>query len=143
MSRRDDIVCEARLWIGTPYRHQQATLGAGSDCLGLLRGVWRSVYGAEPAALPAYTPDWDEVAGTDVLWTAADRFLIRREDRVIFPGDVLLFRMRRNAVAKHLGIASSETGFIHAYSGHGVIENALSDPWRRRIAGVFAFPDMD
>lgn len=143
MNGRSDIVVEARRWIGTPYRHQQATLGAGSDCLGLLRGVWRAVYGAEPATLPAYTPDWDEVAGTDVLWAAADRHLVRREDDVIFPGDVLLFRMRRNAVAKHLGIASSDASFIHAYSGHGVVENALSDPWRRRVAGVFAFPNLD
>ena len=32
-------------------------LGAGCDCLGLLRGVWRSLYGDEPA-VPNYRADW-------------------------------------------------------------------------------------
>jgi len=52
--------------------------------------------------------------------------------------------MRAGAVAKHLGIAS-DTGdaprFIHAYSGHAVVETALSEPWRRRIAARFRFPE--
>jgi cell wall-associated NlpC family hydrolase len=41
--RRQEIVDAARGWIGTPYRHQAATLGAGCDCQGLLRGVLRSL----------------------------------------------------------------------------------------------------
>ena len=35
-------------WIGTPYRHQASLKGVGCDCLGLVRGVWRAVIGAEP-----------------------------------------------------------------------------------------------
>ena len=31
--------------------------------------------------------------------------------------------------------------FIHAYTGHGVIESSLSAPWERRIAARFAFPE--
>ncbi|MCK4713545.1 MAG: peptidase, partial [Marinosulfonomonas sp.] len=53
----------ARGWIGTPYRHQASVKGAGADCLGLLRGIWCEVYGAEPEAVPAYTPDWSEPQG--------------------------------------------------------------------------------
>jgi NlpC/P60 family putative phage cell wall peptidase len=58
-------------------------------------------------------------------------------------GDVVVFRMRAGMVAKHLGIVSQagpEARFIHAYTGHGVVENALSDPWARRIVGRFEFP---
>jgi hypothetical protein len=33
--------------------------------------------------------------------------------------------------------------FIHAYSGHGVVENTLSDPWRRRVVACFGFPLED
>jgi hypothetical protein len=51
--------------------------------------------------------------------------------------------MREGSVAKHLGIAA-ETGdlasFVHAYSGHGVVESALSEPWKRRVAARFVFP---
>ena len=34
----DAIVAAARTWIGTPYEHQASCRGAGTDCLGLLRG---------------------------------------------------------------------------------------------------------
>ena len=48
------IVAIARGWIGTPYVHQASVKGAGCDCLGLLRGVWREVHGEEPEAAPAW-----------------------------------------------------------------------------------------
>ena len=41
--RADEIVARARAWIGTPYRHRASCRGAGADCLGLVRGVWREV----------------------------------------------------------------------------------------------------
>jgi hypothetical protein len=56
---------------------------------------------------------------------------------------VLLFRMREGGVAKHLGIATvvgDAPRFVHAYSGHAVVENALSAPWARRVAARFTFP---
>lgn len=51
------VVIAARRWIGTPYVHQAALRGAGADCLGLVRGVWREVLGEEPEPVPPYTPD--------------------------------------------------------------------------------------
>src|SRR3989338_4143365 len=51
---RQAIVAAARSWIGTPYRHQASLKGAGCDCLGLVRGVWRELYGDEPEAPPPY-----------------------------------------------------------------------------------------
>ena len=63
MSRGDEIVSAVREWLGTPYRHQASCKGAGCDCLGLLRGLWREVLGAEPEAIPAYSMDWSEPAG--------------------------------------------------------------------------------
>ncbi|SPH17631.1 hypothetical protein DEA8626_01155 [Defluviimonas aquaemixtae] len=134
----------ARSWIGTPYRHQASSQGAGADCLGLLRGVWRGLYGAEPEAVPAYTRDWSEPEGTERLWAAATRHL-RECDPEDSPhaGEVLLFRMRAGSVAKHLGLVG-ETGsratFIHAYSGHGVVESPFSAPWQRRVVARFEFP---
>ena len=71
MVRPEDIVTAARGWLGTPYRHQGAARGAGCDCLGLIRGVWREVYGQEPEAVPAYSMDWSEPQGEERLWAAA------------------------------------------------------------------------
>lgn len=138
------VVSEARKWIGTPYRHQCSTIGGGADCLGLVRGVWRGVVGPEPVTPPAYTRDWSEPSGLEVLMEAADRFLIRRSSSNFTVGDVLLFRMREGVVAKHLGIVSQlgpAAQFIHAYSGHGVVENFLSGPWLRRVSAVYCFPE--
>ena len=59
-------------------------------------------------------------------------------------GDVVLFRMRQGAIAKHAGILTNERQnvhrFIHAYERTGVIEENLTEPWRRRIAFAFRFP---
>jgi NlpC/P60 family putative phage cell wall peptidase len=137
-------VDEARRWLGTPYVHQASTKGAGTDCLGLLRGVWRALYGSEPEEIPAYSPDWAEPTHDEVLLRAGQRLLQAKSSWEEETGDVLLFRMRAGSVAKHLGIqtvAGAEARFIHAYSGHCVTESALTDPWRRRIAARFTFPD--
>ncbi|NOZ33043.1 MAG: peptidase [Alphaproteobacteria bacterium] len=131
----------ARSWLGTPYVHQASVRGAGADCLGLLRGVWREIYGAEPEAVPAYSPDWSEPQRVEALWAAAGRHLVEKPKGEIAAGDVVLFRMRAGSVAKHLGIVGTGANtFIHSYSGHGVIESPLSAPWRRRVAAVFEFP---
>jgi NlpC/P60 family putative phage cell wall peptidase len=140
---RDLVLAEARGWIGTPYLHQGSTRGAGTDCLGLLRGVWRAVLGVEPEVPPVYSEDWAEPARHEVLLQAAERWLCRKPLDQSDCADVLLFRMRDGGIAKHLGI-QSEIGafprFVHAYSGHGVVESPLSRPWQRRIAARFAFP---
>ena len=93
--------------------------------------------------MPPYTKDWSEPTGDEVLWRAAAKHLTPKRIDDAAAGDVLLFRMRAGSVAKHLGI-QGQIGpvptFIHAYSGHAVLESALSDPWQRRVVARFAFP---
>lgn len=138
------VVDAARGWLGTPYVHQASCRGAGCDCLGLLRGVWREVVGGEPEVVPPYTADWSEASGQERLWQAALRHLVPKDLALAAPGDVILFRMRDGGVAKHLGLQAEigeAASFIHAYSGHGVVESALTPPWARRIVARFAFPE--
>jgi NlpC/P60 family putative phage cell wall peptidase len=137
------VVAAARGWIGTPYVHQASCKGAGCDCLGLLRGVWREVIGEEPETVPAYSKDWSEPEGEERLWRVGLRHMAVKRPDDQAEGDVLLFRMRDGAVAKHLGLQAQVgpgASFIHAYSGHGVIESALSAPWARRVVARFALP---
>lgn len=136
------VLEEARSWIGTPYRHQASSKGIGADCLGLLRGIWRNVYGAEPEDPGAYAPDWAEAGKTDRLLDAASRHLTEIPANEMRPGNVLIFRWRSGMAAKHVGILAGNGRFIHAYSGHGVLSSALVPQWRRRIAGAFKFPDI-
>jgi NlpC/P60 family putative phage cell wall peptidase len=138
------VAAEAQSWIGTPYVHQASTKGAGTDCLGLLRGVWRVVVGNEPVPVPAYTADWDEAAAAEVLAAAAHQWLLAKPLSEPSVGDVLLFRMQDGFVAKHLGIQTRigpDAAFVHAYSRHAVVESPLSRPWARRVVGRFAFPE--
>ncbi|WP_299145030.1 NlpC/P60 family protein [uncultured Tateyamaria sp.] len=140
------IVHHARQWIGTPYVHQMATKSAGCDCLGLVRGIWRDVIGTEPERPPAYTMDWSEPQGEEWLWQAALRHLRAKPLEAARQGDVILFRMRAGSVAKHLGVQTEIGGapaFVHAYSGHGVVESPLSSPWARRIVARFEFPNEE
>ena len=137
----DDVVGAARQWLGTPYRHQAATLGAGCDCLGLLRGVWRTLYGSEPLALPNYRADFRDARHADELWTAAERLLVARYGRRE-AGQVALFRMGRTRLPKHCGILVAPDRFIHAQEGLGVVEANLTEGWRRRVFGLFDFPDI-
>jgi NlpC/P60 family putative phage cell wall peptidase len=155
----------AESWIGTPYRHQGAVKGVGCDCLGLVRGIWRELYGEEPEAVPAYAPDWAERSGEERLLEAAGRHFSPvasfEESR---PGDLVLFRFRLHLAAKHAGILArmAETGFaepdsrreeppdalqslpdafIHAYEQSAVTRSALVPGWRRKIAGIYRFPE--
>lgn len=137
------VVALARTWIGTPYRHQGATRGVGCDCLGLIRGIWRALYGEEPERPPPYSMDWAERAGEERLIAAARRHMGEPVPRgEMRPGDLLVFRWRADAAAKHLGILSAERRFIHAYEQAGVIESALAPGWAQRIAAVFRFPQV-
>lgn len=139
-----EVVTHARAWIGTPYVHQASCRGAGTDCLGLLRGLWRELLGAEPERVPPYTANWSEPQRVEELLMAASRHLVLVPGKAARAGDVVILRMFDHAIAKHLGILADRTPgcetIIHAYSGHGVVESPLTPDWARRIAGVFRFP---
>jgi len=158
------IIKATRRWIGTPYHDQASVRGVGCDCLGLLRGVWRDVVGPEPMPVPPYSRDWGEAGPVEVLAEAARAAMIELDVTKARTGDVILFRMRAGAIAKHVGILSgtprsahsprsthsprgarphrgARSHFIHAYERSGVIEEPLTPAWQRRIAFAFRFPE--
>jgi NlpC/P60 family putative phage cell wall peptidase len=164
ISTRTAIVTLARGWLGTPYHHQASLKGVGTDCVGLVRGIWRELYGTEPEQLPAYTRDWAEAQARETLLEAARRHLVEVPHGQAQPGDILIFRWRRDAPAKHCAILASadvpllpalgeraevrgrkglvrSSTMIHAMEGAPVSEVSLSPWWRRHLAGVFAFPE--
>lgn len=171
MISRQAILAEARAWIGTPYRHQASARGAGCDCLGLVRGIWRALCGAEPEEAPAYTPDWAERRGCETLLNAALRHLVTIPLKEAALGDVLLFRMDARSPIKHCAILETAiasrqiarspsrqvanrsmratgdlaTGayIIHAYWGRAVVRSRFAPWWRARWAASFQFPGVD
>ena len=142
MTSRAMIVTSARGWLGTPYSHQASLKGLGTDCLGLVRGVWREVMGAEPEIVPAYSASWAEGGQGDALADAASRHLSHVSLAEFEAGDVLLFRWRPHLPAKHAGIVSSKSTMIHAQEQAEVTEIALSSWWLRHLALAFRFPGV-
>lgn len=143
VTMQEAVIAEARSWIGTPYRHQASLKGVGCDCLGLVRGVWRHVFGDEPERAPPYAPDWAEAARGEPLAEAAARHLVPLARDRFEPGDVLLFRWREQLAAKHVAIVTAPDLMVHAHDGACVAEVALAPWWRRRIAYAFRFPGLN
>lgn len=134
------VIAAARGWLGTPYHDQASLKGVGCDGLGLARSVWREVVGKEPFTIPPYSRDWGETGSREVLAEGARRMMIELPVADAGPGALVLFRMRPNAIAKHVGILTAPERFIHAYERLGVIEEPLTTVWRRRVAFAFLFP---
>lgn len=134
------VVAEALTWLGTPYRHQGRRKGVGCDCMGLVLGVWRGLYGVVPEMPGPYAPDWAEAGGEERFLGGVRRHFREKSEGEMTAGDLLLFRWRPHLPAKHAGILAGPGSFIHAYEGMAVTQSPLAPQWRRRVAGVFAFP---
>ena len=121
--------------------------------------------------MPPYTQDWGNATGSETLIEAACRHLVKlAELSDAGCGDVLVFRMRDQGVAKHAGVLTSAAPgskpgrhpeerakraskdgraphheaptLIHAQEGLGVVEIDLGLWWRRRAVAAFGFPDV-
>jgi len=135
-------VVAAMSWIGTPYCHQGHRKDVGCDCLGLIRGVWRALYGDDLVDPGPYSADWVGAEGGEVFLDGLARHFPRKAVAEATAGDVLLFRWRPHLPMRHAGILVSPEAFVHAYEGsRAVTRSPLVPQWRRRIGAVFAFPD--
>ena len=141
LANPDAVIAAARAWLGTPYHDQASLRGVGCDCLGLARGVWREMVGAETFPIPPYSRDWGEIGPREVLAEGARRMMAEVALADAVTGALVLFRMAPRAIAKHVGILTTPDSFIHSYERLGVIEEVLTPIWRRRIAFAFLFPE--
>lgn len=146
------VVELAREWIDTPYHHQGSLKGSGTDCLGLMRGIWRELYGGEPEMPPPYTQTWGDYDKQETMLEAAERnlekvamapnsarFIVRPREVHWEPGAVLFFRRLPGNVAKHCAVLTGSETMVHAYSGVGVRETSVGI-WDKHVAGIFRFP---
>lgn len=141
MAKINDRVVElARTWLGTPYHHQASVKGVGVDCIGLVRGVYRELYGFEPSEKLNYSMDWGDANRHEGLIAVGIKYLEPVALSDIVPGNVILIRWKDDRVAKHCMLVSGINRAIHAYNRSPVAEIHLSEWWRQRIVQAFAFP---
>lgn len=141
----------AQSWVGTPWHWCAAEKGKGCDCAGLVLGAAREAGLTDWRPRP-YSEDFDL---RDLL-LPLNRFclcvwdspLLRHNGDVPAPeaGDVLLFAIPhgRHVRPQHLGIATGQRSFIHAYKQVGkVVESAWDRTWQRRLMSVYRWRQPD
>lgn len=124
MSKRAEVVAEAKRWIGTPYHHHGRVIGAGVDCVQILCAVYETCGVIGPTDPGFYATDWhlhhsDELYLQGLLQASA----IETEDPL--PGDVVMFRFGRTW--SHGGILVDDETVVHAYLHRGVIVTRLNE----------------
>lgn len=136
MNREQQIVAEARKWLGTPYHHSADVLGVGVDCAMLLVRVFCDLGLVTPFDPRPYPPDWH-------LHRSEERFLsgvLSYADEVTVPqpGDVVLFKLGR--CLSHGGVietVASEPVMIHADMAAGKVCRAEVRSLQKRFAGYW------
>ena len=136
------VIQATNAWIGTPYRHQASRINVGCDCLGLVRGVWRELYGCDAAPVPPYAQFGRDHVGASQLLDAAQQFL-QFKDQQLKAGYVVLFQLHKKLPPRHCGIMLSDTHFVHAQERLGVIKVCLDHNWITRIHSTYSFPQKD
>lgn len=135
---RDELIAEARTWLGTPWVHQACAKGAGVDCLHYIAGVVRA-FGRPEAERFFANPDWQSYGRHPdpvMMFAGCDELMNRIALEEALPGDVLVFRCGRWPM--HFGMLSRPNYMLHAWLGAGrVIEQRIDEKWAARIVRAY------
>jgi NlpC/P60 family putative phage cell wall peptidase len=142
MKNHNNIVAQARTWLGTPFHHQARLKGKGCDCLGLIVGVVDELDLKDRNGMKL--AEYDEVTYSKEPDGA---YLIQKLTGLLDEvpaaearaGDLALFRIRENP--QHLAILTDYEGglgMIHSFApSRRVVEHRLDDEWKSKIIKVF------
>lgn len=131
MIRPNDVIDEARSWVGTRFHHGGRVKGVGVDCVGLVVCV-AAALGIKPHDRAAYP-----LRPNGELKPFMERFMVRvgsSVDDAALP-DVLLMAFDKEP--HHLAFYAGAT-IIHAYAqARKCVEQPMHDYWRARTVGVY------
>lgn len=135
MITRDDVVAEARSWLGTPFKHQGRLKLIGCDCVGLIYGVaWALGWQYDNVGTYNHRPHWATMAKE-----LRARLVPIKIDETL-EADILLMAFEREP--SHLALITDK-GIIHAAAMlRRVVEHRLDAVWRSRIRGAYRFKEL-
>lgn len=141
---REDVVQEARTWIGTPFRPQMRDKGVGCDCVGVALGVgW--VFGVTEFDSHHYPKNG---ADSGKILEHLDRLTNRVPRNEMKPGDLVCLSFHGEPPI-HVGILThyrgrqDALGIVHAMTNVGFVrEHRLSPDWRQKIVRVYRLPGV-
>jgi cell wall-associated NlpC family hydrolase len=139
---RQQIINEARSYLGTPFHIQGRMKGVGVDCVGLVVGLCQ-----------AFNVPHEDCKTYDHNGKGADLLSYLRKSLIetdaIESGNVLAFWIRKADLPCHCGIYVKGNNYqqdtiIHTHNGIGkVCEHRLSGEWARRIVASFKLPGVE
>jgi len=141
---RQMIVEKAREYIGTPFHHQARKKNVSIDCIGLIVGVGKELYG-EFHDMTGYTRE----PTPGILFPELDKAFDQINLPDIQKGDVLCFWMTdERRWAQHVGIVTDrkgKMGLIHTHAGakRGVKEIYLNRWYQQRILRAYSYRDLE
>ena len=143
MPNRDDILREARSWIGTPFHHQQCVKGIGVDCAMLVMGVGVAL-GLAPV-LPAHQRAYGRLPKPERMRAIIAEYLdpVEGDPR---PGDILYMGWLDAARPMHMGFLTDlhGRGLLHSSQPDGgVVETALPASYEPLIDSWWRYRGID
>jgi cell wall-associated NlpC family hydrolase len=145
MPTREEIVAEARSWIGTPYLHQARVKGVGVDCAGLLIGCCKNLgLLSQDFDVRGYPRSPDGMS----MMALCDEYMTRISTDTMQLGDALLIRWGQDP--QHLGLLGNYIygglSIIHALGTPDakgrVIEHRLDKSTRGRMVAAYRLPGV-
>jgi len=131
---RQDVVDEARTWIGVPWVHG-GRARSGVDCAGLLHVVFSRFASLPPT--PAYPIDFFLHRGDERFKDFVEQYAIYSPNTAPLPGDICLYKVGRSL--SHGAIVMWWPYVIHAWR---LVERVICSESDRgelgvRLAGVW------
>lgn len=132
----DEIVNQARTWLGTPWHHAARCKGVGVDCGGLIVGALQEV-GYPVRDMLNYDLGDNIEAMLTHIGSHADAV---PEGEAACAGDILV--MRGKLMYNHCGFYTvtpeGDGGLLHAWRTPGkVVEHPLDGAWEKWTEAVF------
>lgn len=135
MTKREQIVAEAKTWLSTPYHHAGRVKDGGTDCAMILIEVYSKI-GLIDNFTPEYYPmDW-------ALHRGEERYLeniLKYAEETDKPkqGDIAVYKFGR--CISHAGIIIDEEHIIHAWlrSGNVTISRMDEGELAGRLVGYY------
>ena len=133
MPTPNELIAEARTWLGTPFHPNQHVKFLGADCVGLIYGIGAACGITFPERRTVYPMRPD---GT--LKPYLDKHLIMQTEAG--PADILL--MAFDSEPHHLALYTGST-IIHSYVRvRKCIEQPMADIWWPKVCGIYRFREL-
>lgn len=143
MFTRDQLVTEAKSWIGTKWQHQQSLKGTACDCAGFVRGAYRNLTGMAVECPTNYPSTWHFFKTDPKMLETCLSNMEEIDLKDIAPGDVLVFRFKGMKVDHHMGIYIGGGQFVHAEMEAQMVHiSPLDTTWQSRLTHAFKFKEL-